>query len=61
MNKSTRKKTTARKGASKDPDTTVDTQPAPKAKTPDDDSEQIERAVYDGMQDLRVKKPTGSK
>jgi len=22
-----------------------------------DDSEQIERAVYDGMQDLRVKKP----
>ena len=24
-----------------------------------EDSEQIERAVYDGMQDLRVKKPSG--
>jgi len=26
-----------------------------------DDSEQIERAVYDGMQDLRVKKPRSDK
>lgn len=26
-----------------------------------DDSEQIERAVYDGMQDLRVKKPRQDK
>ena len=26
-----------------------------------DDSEQIERAVYDGMQDLRVKKPSRNK
>ena len=61
MNKSTRKKTTARKGttpASKDPDTKVNnTQASPPVKNQNEDSEQIERAVYDGMQDLRTKKP----
>ncbi len=31
-------------------------QPQP-AKDKQDDSDAIERAVYDGMQDLRVKKP----
>ena len=29
----------------------------PRAKNQREDSEDIERAVYDGMQDLRVKKP----
>ena len=31
--------------------------PLPRVKDRQDDSEAIERAVYDGMQDLRVKKP----
>ena len=31
--------------------------PAAPARDPQQDSEDIERAVYDGMQDLRVKKP----
>ncbi len=30
---------------------------SPPAKDPKQDSEDIERAVYDGMQDLRVRKP----
>ena len=30
---------------------------SPPAKKSTDDSEQIERAVYDGMQDLRAEKP----
>lgn len=30
---------------------------SPPAKKSADDSEQIERAVYDGMQDLRAEKP----
>ena len=30
---------------------------SPPAKQSTDDSEQIERAVYDGMQDLRAEKP----
>ena len=30
---------------------------SPQPKDPKDDSEQIERAVYDGMQDLRAEKP----
>ena len=29
----------------------------PSAKNQTEDSEDIERAVYDGMQDLRIKKP----
>ena len=29
----------------------------PRAKNQREDSEDIERAVYDGMQDLRIKKP----
>ena len=34
-----------------------DEKPSQPAKDPKQDSEDIERAVYDGMQDLRVKKP----
>ena len=33
--------------------------PQPAAKRKREDSDDIERAVYDGMQDLRVKKPAG--
>ena len=40
-----------------DPDETVKITPEEVAKLRSEDSEQIERAVYDGMQDLRVKKP----
>ena len=40
-----------------DPDETVKITPEQVAKLISEDSEQIERAVYDGMQDLRVKKP----
>ena len=35
-------------------------QPARRAQNPKEDSEAIERAVYDGMQDLRTKKPAGA-
>lgn len=34
-----------------------DGKPPRPVKDPKQDSEDIERAVYDGMQDLRVKKP----
>ena len=33
--------------------------PQPAKSRKQEDSEDIERAVYDGMQDLRVKKPAG--
>ena len=46
-----------RKPGKKDPDETVKITPEEIAKLKSEDSEQIERAVYDGMQDLRVKKP----
>ena len=44
-----------------DPDATVKITPEQIAKLKSEDSEQIERAVYDGMQDLRVKKPVPKK
>ena len=44
-----------------DPDETVKITPEEVAKLISEDSEQIERAVYDGMQDLRVKKPAPKK
>jgi len=40
-----------------DSDATIELDDETRRQPPDDDSEQIERAVYDGMQDLRVKKP----
>jgi hypothetical protein len=40
-----------------DSDETVSLTPEEAKKYRSEDSEQIERAVYDGMQDLRVKKP----
>ena len=40
-----------------DSDETVRITPEEVKKLRSEDSEQIERAVYDGMQDLRVKKP----
>jgi len=42
-------------------DETVRLTPEEVAKFRSEDSEQIERAVYDGMQDLRVKKPAPKK
>ena len=42
-----------------DADATIEQDDRTTRQPPDDDSEQIERAVYDGMQDLRVKKPAG--
>ena len=42
-------------------DETVRLTPEEVAKFRHEDSEQIERAVYDGMQDLRVKKPAPKK
>src|SRR4029077_1596271 len=45
----------------KDTDETVRLTPEEVAKFRHEDSEQIERAVYDGMQDLRVKKPAPKK
>lgn len=42
-------------------DETVRLTPEEIKKLRSEDSEQIERAVYDGMQDLRVKKPTDRK
>ncbi len=47
----------AKKPEHHDPDETVKITPEEVAKLRSEDSEQIERAVYDGMQDLRVKKP----
>ena len=44
-----------------DPEETVKITPEEVAKLKNEDSEQIERAVYDGMQDLRVKKPAEKK
>ena len=44
-----------------DPEETVKITPEEVAKLRSEDSEQIERAVYDGMQDLRVKKPVDKK
>ncbi|MBV9191337.1 MAG: hypothetical protein JOZ85_12690 [Betaproteobacteria bacterium] len=45
----------------KDSDETVRITPDEVKKLRSEDSEQIERAVYDGMQDLRVKKPVDKK
>jgi hypothetical protein len=42
-------------------DETVRLTPEEVKKLRSEDSEQIERAVYDGMQDLRVKKPADKK
>lgn len=42
-----------------DAEETVKLSPAEVAKWISEDSQQIERAVYDGMQDLRIKKPAG--
>ena len=33
--------------------------PSQRARNPREDAEALERAVYDGMQDLRAKKPAG--
>jgi hypothetical protein len=46
-----------KKKSEKDSDETVRITPEEVKKLRSEDSEQIERAVYDGMQDLRVKKP----
>jgi hypothetical protein len=43
--------------AGKASDSTINKQRPPHLKKSNDDAEQIERAVYDGMQDLRVEKP----
>lgn len=59
MSESAKKKGVPRKGdgsASKDGDKAMDKKPLPPAKDRTDDSESIERAVYDGMQDLREDK-----
>ncbi|HZE61610.1 MAG TPA: hypothetical protein VE085_13760 [Burkholderiales bacterium] len=50
-----------KKPEERDPDETVKITPEQVAKLKNEDSEQIERAVYDGMQDLRVKKPAPTK
>ena len=50
-----------KKPAKHDSDETVKITPEEVAKLKSEDSEQIERAVYDGMQDLRVKKPAPKK
>jgi hypothetical protein len=49
------------KKPAKESDETVRLTPDEVAKLRSEDSEQIERAVYDGMQDLRVKKPAPQK
>jgi hypothetical protein len=55
MNRAKKKRVPAKQAAS---DSTVELEGPRELKQPsDDDSEQIERAVYDGMQDLRVPKP----
>jgi len=46
----------AKKQRAKGDGKTAQKKKSPPAKVQEDDSEQIERAVYDGMQDLRVKK-----
>ena len=53
----TKKKQAGAVPAPRDPEDTVNLQPARAARVRNDDSEQIERAVYDGMQDLRAKGP----
>jgi len=47
----------AKKQPAKNNDKARNKKKAPRAKQATDDSEQIERAVYDGMQDLRAEKP----
>ncbi len=47
----------AKKQPAKSNDKARNRKKAPPAKQSTDDSEQIERAVYDGMQDLRAEKP----
>ena len=39
------------------PGKALNEKPSPPAKKKQEDSDDIERAVYDGMQDLRVPKP----
>ena len=46
-----------KKKSPKDSDETVRIEPDEVKKIRSEDSEQIERAVYDGMRDLRIKKP----
>ena len=46
----------AKKKRAKDGGKPADKKRLPQPKDPKDDSEQIERAVYDGMQDLREEK-----
>ena len=60
MDKGAKGKPPAKKPIS-DTDETVRLTPEEVAKFRAEDSEQIERAVYDGMQDLRVKKPAPKK
>jgi hypothetical protein len=57
MRHSTKKKQKGALAIPGDDDQTVNLQPARVATTRDEDSQAIERAVYDGMQDLRAKKP----
>jgi hypothetical protein len=47
----------AKKQRAKNNEKARDRQKSPPKKKSTDDSEQIERAVYDGMQDLRAEKP----
>ena len=60
MDKGAKGKPPAKKRLRAD-DETVRLTPEEVAKFRSEDSDQIERAVYDGMQDLRVKKPAPKK